>query len=306
MCGCFKNSFSAATDNSMSISRFICIVVILFIAGKSYAQSSIKASVNKNRILIGEPIELTVEANLPVKGKVFSIDTIPHFEMLGQPVIDTPIVEGNTRPFKGVYTITSFDSGRWSIPSFTLARNIKTDTIPIAVVFTENFDPTQQYHDIKDIIEVDITRKKFSWWWYAAGGAVLIAIIIYLLRRKKPVKEVKPKILVSPYEEAMKGLEELKRTKPETKLYYSKLTDIFRLYIYRKKDILSLQKTTDDLVLQLKGLNLPKEQFDKLSQSLRLSDFVKFAKYVPSENDDRDIMSAIESAIKTIEQPVAP
>ncbi len=80
----------------------------------------------------------------------------------------------------------------------------------------------------------------------------------------------------------MKQLEQLQRDKPETKLYYSKLTDIFRLYIFQKKGILSLQKTTDDLVIQLKSLNLNKEQFDKLSQSLRLSDFVKFAKYIPS------------------------
>ena len=115
------------------------------------------------------------------------------------------------------------------------------------------------------------------------------------------MKEVKPKILVSPYEEAMKGLEELKRTKPETKLYYSKLTDIFRLYIYRKKDILSLQKTTDDLVLQLKGLNLPKEQFDKLSQSLRTSDMVKFAKYIPSKDDDRFSLDAVKKSIQSIE-----
>jgi len=55
-------------------------------------------------------------------------------------------------------------------------------------------------------------------------------------------------------------------------------------------------------VIQLKSLNLNKEQFDKLSQSLRLSDFVKFAKYVPSNDDDRNAFSEIKNAIIAIEK----
>jgi hypothetical protein len=52
----------------------------------------------------------------------------------------------------------------------------------------------------------------------------------------------------------------------------------------------------------LKSLNLHKEQFGKLSQSLRLSDFVKFAKYIPSNDDDRNAFSEIRNAIVTIEK----
>jgi hypothetical protein len=68
---------------------------------------------------------------------------------------------------------------------------------------------------------------------------------------------------------------------------------------------LSLQKTTDDLVIQLKSLNLSKEQFDKLSQSLRLSDFVKFAKYIPGKEDDSNSFNEIRNAIITIEKTEA-
>ena len=47
---------------------------------------------------------------------------------------------------------------------------------------------------------------------------------------------------------------------------------------------------------------IPKEQFEKLSQSLRLSDFVKFAKYIPSLEDDKNSFDTINWSIQKIEQ----
>jgi len=49
-------------------------------------------------------------------------------------------------------------------------------------------------------------------------------------------------------------------------------------------------------------LKIAKEQFDQMSQSLRLSDFVKFAKYIPSEGDDKNAFGAISGSIQQIEQ----
>ncbi|MBL7745490.1 MAG: hypothetical protein JNN00_18615 [Chitinophagaceae bacterium] len=88
----------------------------------------------------------------------------------------------------------------------------------------------------------------------------------------------------------------------EHKEYYSKLVDIFRLYVEKKKGIHSLQKTTDDLVVQLKTIPVTRDLFEKLSQSLRLADFVKFAKYIPSDDDNRNTFETIKRTISEIEQ----
>lgn len=274
----------------------------------SFAQGGVivKATVNKNRILIGEPLLLTIETEIPENDpiKFISIDSIAHFEFLEKPVIDTASTKSGTT-IKGIYKITSFDSGHWIIPSFILFDAVKTDTISIDVVFSD-FDPKQDYHDIKDILEAKPPAKKTEWWLYAAGGALLLALLLfYLLRKKKPQLVSVAKASINPYEEAMKELEQLQRQKPEAKQYYSKLTDIFRLYVFQKKGILSLQKTTDDLGLQLKGLNFSKEQFEKLSQSLQLSDFVKFAKYIPSNEDDVICFNEIKKSIMILEQPAS-
>jgi hypothetical protein len=284
--------------------KIIFFLAFLFIvqALRAQGKATIKASLDKTKILIGEPVQLTVEVALPpgAATRFITIDSIAHFEFAGQPQVDS-IKTNNGITIKGVYMITSFDSGHWVIPAFVLSKSVKSDTIPVDVVFSE-FDPSQDYHDIKDILEVNPSKKKTPWWWYAAGGGVLLALLLlYLLRKKKPVPHLVPMQLISPYEEAMKQLEQLQRDQLQAKQYHSKLTDIFRLYIFRKKGILSLQKTTDDLVVQLKNLELGKEQFDKLSQSLRLSDFVKFAKYIPSNEDNSKCLEEIKNSITSIE-----
>ena len=70
----------------------------------------------------------------------------------------------------------------------------------------------------------------------------------------------------------------------------------------KERPELSMQKTTDDLVVQLRGLPMDRLQFEKLAQSLRLSDFVKFARYVPSAEDDRNTFETIKNAIVAIEK----
>jgi hypothetical protein len=282
-------------------------IPLLFFSGAailSNAQNktTVKASIDKNKILIGEPIKLSVEVNIPRNEAIrfFTIDSLPHFEFLEKQKIDTS-GSGNETVLKQAFKITSFDSGHWVIPSFVLEKNITTDTIPVDVDFS-NFDPNQDYHDIKDIIEVNPVEKK-NWLWFIISGAILfILIIIWLLsmRKKKVVLPGQP--VVNPYEEAIKQLEQLRKQKLPPKQYYSELVDIFRLYIFRKKEILSLQKTTDDLVMQLKDINLDKEQHAPLAQALRLSDFVKFAKYIPANEDDVNVFNIIKNSITTIEQ----
>ncbi len=277
----------------------------MFLVQVAIAQEgiTIKASVDKNKILIGEKIQLTIEAFIPTGSPVKfpDIDSLTHFEF-EKLAVDTADRSGGVAIIKK-YSITSFDSGHWVIPAFILSSTAKTDTIPVDVVFSD-FDPKQEYHDIKDILEVPPPAKgNKTWWFFIIGSALILAWqVYYFFTRKKSAPTLRRGVMTSPYEEALKQLEQLQREKPAAKQFYSTLTDIFRLYVFRKKRILSLQKTTDDLVLQLKDLDLPKDQFDKLAQALRLSDFVKFAKFVPSPGDDMNAFEEIKKTITTIEK----
>ncbi len=285
--------------------RTVALFCLLLAVTNVLAQNktTVKANVDKNKILIGERLHLTLEADIPENEPIrfFIIDTIPHFE-LDKQRIDTSYTSQGTF-LKQVISMTSFDSGHWVIPALSLGEKITTDSIPVDVAFSP-MDTAQDYHDIKDIIDVNPAKEKEkSWLWYAIGGGALLIILllVFLLRKKKPVV-VAAAPAIDPYEEANKQLEKLQQEKLDQKQYYSKLVDIFRVYVFKKKDIHSMQKTTDDLVVQLIGIPITKEQFEKLSQSLRLSDYVKFAKYVASAEDDKSTFETIKKTINEIEQ----
>jgi hypothetical protein len=279
---------------------------LFFFAIVSNAQHKIviKANVDKNNVVIGEQIHFKLEADFPPHEPIrfFSFDSIPHFEIVERKKIDT--IDNN----KGInlsqsLTLTSFDSGHWVIPAFELAGDTSmfTDTIPINVSFSP-FDPNQDYHDIKDVIDVKAEeKKKKDWYWYVAASVLIVATIIYLLARKKKRPEAKAPP-VDPFTEAKQELEKLRRENPASKLFYTRLVDIFRLYVLRRKGIESLQKTTDDLVVQLKLLKLPGDDFNQLAQALRMSDFVKFAKYEPSDADKQESFNIIKRSIENIQK----
>ena len=283
----------------------IYLLLFLMPAQAIWAQSGVKvkATVDRNKILIGEHFTLYLEADIPETEAIrfFDLDTLPHFEFLEKQKIDTSNTSEGT-VLKQEIRMTSFDSGRWVIPAMMLDQGIATDSIVMEVVFSSPFDPNQPYHDIKDVLDVEVEEKE-DWWWYAAGGGLLLLqLILWLVLRKKPVKVKPPPPPVNAYEEAMNDLARLQKEKTAPKIYYSSLVDIFRLYIARKKGISSLQKTTDDLVVQLKSLSIPHQDFDPMAQALRLSDYVKFAKYVPAAEDDRGSIIAIKNAIEAIEK----
>jgi hypothetical protein len=168
------------------------------------------------------------------------------------------------------------------------------------VVFSD-FDPNQDYHDITDIIDVEPAVKEQWWWWLAGGALLLIILIIWIIaRRKKPAPVIEKE--VDPFTEAMASLEEIRNKTGQPKEFYTALTNIFRLYVFRKKGITSMQKTTDDLILQLHGLPFTSTQYSNLSQALRLGDFVKFAKYNPTSEDNRFAFDEIKQSISDIEK----
>ncbi len=291
------------TGNYIHRIFFVFIFLLFLQNGFTQNKTTVKASIDKNTILIGEQIHLALEVNSPANQtlRFFSIDSIPHFEIIERLKIDTVGLENNIL-LRQNFRMTSFDSGQWLIPSFILCDKIRTEPIPVSVIFSE-FDPNKDYHDVKDIIEVDSAEeKKQVWMWLIAGTVVVIGLLIFLLRKKGkkiPVSEPSP---VDPYQDAMKQLEQIRKQNLSPIEFYSKVVDVFRYYVLYKKNILSLQKTTDDLVLQLKQIGLERNQFDNIAQALRLSDFVKFAKYKPSIEDNELFLKSIKNGIEEIER----
>ena len=77
--------------------------------------------------------------------------------------------------------------------------------------------------------------------------------------------------------------------------------DIFRAYLQKRKNIQSFSKTTDDISVRIGQLDMPREQYNELVQTLRLSDMVKFARFQPASSEREACVDIIKQNIITIE-----
>jgi hypothetical protein len=276
-------------------------------------EASVKATVDKQQILIGQPVRLLLEATVPeATGATTmtwpSLDSLPHFDWIEKGKLDSVIRPGE-KYYRQYLILTSFDSGAWSIPRLPFVAANKqylTDSLRVDVGYSK-LDPGKDYHDIKDILDVPNPNEKFISWIIAAVTFLALALVIWLIRKKRRLRRAgakEPDPVLPPYEHALRQLEELRRQKllenGQIKAYYTRLNDILHLFVLQKLGISSLADTNDELIRQLKGKSLTSEQSDGLEEALRMSDSVKFAKYLPGPEDNERNFRVIQSSVELL------
>lgn len=287
-------------------------ILILFSAVLARAQDiRVSATASTNKILIGEPIQLELEAELPSNALVgwFKLDSIPHFQFIQVNNADT-LQQVNTQRIKQLITITSFDSGSQVIPSFTLLignSRYATDSIPVEVGYSE-MDPNQPYHDIKDLIDVPEADNNYINYIIAAVSLLALGVLIWLLRRKKrtAVAAAAPQqIVLGAFEQARESLKALKAANlpanGQHKQFFVELNDILRIYL-RKKQIVTAPDASNDTVVMKLQSDLSRDQTIALAQTLRLADAVKFARYQPEIADQDEAFEVVSKTIPIIEE----
>ncbi len=295
------------------------LIFFLFSAQMSFAQlPTVKTSIDKNNILIGQQLNYRVETSMPdntFRLSWFSFpDTSGHFVVVAKNKIDSSSSNGNLN-FSQVITITSFDSGRRVIPPLALtfstlegdsSVNIYTDSIPVNVSYSPT-DSIKPFHDIKTILEVN---KDWPWWvWALIGLAIVLVLllILFLLRLLKKKKTTNSLFTskVSPYDEAMQSLSNLEKEQliqnNKVKEYHTKLTEIFKRYLSRKTNMNQLHLTSDELLMELSDLNLPKTEIADFANSIRMGNAVKFAQYIPPVYENEKCFSQTKEMISSID-----
>jgi hypothetical protein len=278
------------------------LVFILIIATQAgFTQpSKFSASVDRNKILIGEPFELSLKAF--VAGNSISwpvVDSIPHFEILTKQKLDSQVNNG-TLILNQVITLTSWDSGRWAIPSFSIDGSVPSPPILMSVAYAP-FDTAQEYHDVKDIMDAAPVARP-QWHWYLIGALLLAVLFLLLFPRPKGKKE--PGFIPDPgiYKQSLAELDALQKGMPEDAgVLYTKLIGIFRTYLWKRKGLYSHAKTTDDLAAQLQQFPLSAAVQAALLQTLSLSDLAKFAKVVPGKPERLHSIETVRQSIIAIE-----
>lgn len=200
---------------------------------------------------------------------------------------------------KGGVVITSFDEGIYVLPPLAVLR-MSSDGVADTLVFepqrlevktmpvdTATFVP----HDIKGQIGYPVTfREVVPWVAAGLGSLALVCLAVWLLvrmkRRHDPAYAHKdPAHIV-----ALRKLDRYRGSKmwvPEKqKAFYSGVTDTLREYIAARYGIGAMEMTTAEIFAGMKESDVPEELLEALRELFERADFVKFAKFVASEEEN--------------------
>ena len=284
--------------------RTIVLVTVLFFTLLSRGQELVVTAVpDTNIIYIGDQIHFIVSAAFPEDSEV-SLNTVSDtlsekIIILGTPGRDTISMADGSRAIIDDYIITSFEAGTYVIPPF-YAETAYGDSInrvysgyselTVKKPLITPADTTDVIFDIVGPRKAPLTLREILP--YVILAALMI-LILWLLARYLPRKPVRKLKRPGPPAEpahiiAMRELERLKLEqlwqKGEIKEYYSRLSEILRIYIDNRFEISSPELTTDETVrMLLRAALLKKDEMTLIRELLSLSDMVKFAKYLPHE-----------------------
>ncbi|HEY4787683.1 MAG TPA: hypothetical protein VIH57_16615 [Bacteroidales bacterium] len=280
----------------------LAIAFVLLQNVVSIAQQ-VNARLDSSVIKIGDQVKLHFDIEIPGNAKVnlpVFTDTISStIEVVKTFPPDFSRKNGKLHIVQDML-ITSFDSGYHQIPPiafpYTIGQN--KDTLHSAAlnltVNTIPVDTTKDFRDIKPPLSVRFSL--LDYWMYIAGffGLILIGFFIWFiikLRKKEPLFGT-DRVIEHPHVIALRELDVLRAEKlwqsGKIKPYYTKLTEIIRLYIFNRFQVNALEMTSEEIINVLKsaGLEDP-NNIELIHQMFSTADLVKFAKWqpLPDENE---------------------
>ncbi len=224
--------------------------------------------------------------------------------------LDTLKVSKGQMDLRGSVKITSFEEGLYELPQIAvlkLGSNGIADTLlfdPMRLevktmpVDTATFVP----HDIKGQIRYPVTfREVLPWIGLAVLIILLIWLVVYLIRRYIRKSDPAYARRDPAHIVALRKLDKYRGSKmwaPEQqKTFYSGVTDVIREYMAARYEFGAMEMTTAEIFDEMKSKDAPKELLDEVRELFERADFVKFAKFTASDDDNA---KALPTAVKFV------
>jgi len=290
--------------------RYSAILIYIYVSLSCVTGQDVKvtAAFDSSRIYIGDQTYFTITIDKPVS----YILSIPFFrdslrskiEILKGPLTDTSFFKDGRMRIKQKYLVTSFDSGYYQLPPVYAEmrdeRGIKrfySDFSQLEVLRVK-ITPPDTASKIFDIIKpykAPLTVGEVLPWLLVLlllSAVVWYSIRIIIKMRMKKSGEVVIVNTDPAHVIAFRQLKQLKEDKlpekGEIKGYYTRLTEIVRIYLENRFGIYSMELTTVETLSELRKAGFKEDEpYRKLRTVLTGADLVKFAKYSPepSENE---------------------
>lgn len=279
--------------------------VLVFAASLALAEDvpfSLKATINKKRIFIGDKVRYKVE---PPAGRAKFEFKFPEFK--DHKIGDCEVKDSGNDWLE----ITSYYVGKRTIPSVELKFRKKGDkewkigkTNELTLTVESVLPKGVGLHDIRDIKPLIYPFSILKLLMQIGLGALILWIlfrIIKLFIRKPP-----PKL---PYQIAIEELDAAKKkllSGGDTKEYYVAISDAVRRYIEKVFSLRAPEMTTQEFLMSLNdSAKLSVEYRDLLKIFMEACDLVKFAKHTPDLSEIDSVLTTAKTFVERTKEVYA-
>lgn len=265
---------------------------IFFISAFNYAQTKVDVSVDTNKVLVGDVIQMDVlvESDTQVLWPDIPALITP-VEVQSFSEIDS-VLTSKKHSYHQNFSIQHFDTGEFVLPQIPFVSSngdtFYSDSVDISFV-PVLLDTTNAFFDIKPPEEVPFNFSEAKPFIFVSLIILLSIILAYYLIQKfrnrnlvfqEEVIDLTPCDILAL--EALKELELLGLCESgEVKSHYVQLTEILRVFFDREYQLDTIESTTEEIVELLKSKNIDKSLRNDIRSLLEEADLVKFAKRNP-------------------------
>lgn len=283
------------------------------------ANTTITATLDSAYILMGKQTTLHLEivgdndaGHLQLDNNADTI--VKEVEIINLLPADTADLGNNRRQIKQDMIIQSFDSGLYTLPPFVYVSGkdtFRSNTLVLKVLPVP-VDTLQSVHGYADVVDAKSHFFDFlpdfvtdNWGWILLGILLVAgAVAAYFVATKRvTIQLVPPKKPIPPYQLAIENLNRLRDEKlcekGQEKEFYTRLTDILRIYLDQRFGINAMEMTSSQIISKLNDNEQTKQPNRYMRQILEIADFVKFAKVRPLPDDN---VKSFNSAIRFVEE----
>jgi len=299
-----------------------CFFIALGIS-ESYAGESIsvRADVNKGFVTIGEHVQCTVLVRHSSAIRLLSSIEFPNtrdFEIKVSRDI-SPKEEKGVMISGRQFEIAAYGLGEFVIEGIPIQymsasgeqKEIRTNRLYITVESVDKSGkPKSDIRGIKGPADLPSTIGR---WMLVLIFLLLLAASGMILWKRfvhgKPLSPV-DNVVLTPHEEAYQALRRLYDSslirEGRVKEYYIRLSEIIKRYLERRFEFSAVEKTTEEIVSDLRHIELDGAIRSAIRGFLDDTDIVKFAKYLPEPQEivaiNRQSMNIVDKT-KIVETP---
>lgn len=296
----------------------MAIIAVASVFTATAGNVTVKTSLDSAYIVMGRttPLHVQIVQDRGTVGSFINLgDTLNRYvEVNTVYPADTSDIGSGREEILQKIIIQSFDSGLYTLPPLTYTvgnDTVRSNELVLKVIPV----PVDTMTTVHDFAGVTVPHTRLwdylpdfvadYWWIYLVLVVIALAVAAWIIWRRNHRREaIEAERVPSlpPYELAVKQLNELKAEKlcenSREKEYYTRLTDILRVYLDTRFGINAMEMTSTQIMRRVRAHDTTKPSAALMKQILEIADFVKFAKVRPLPDDN---VKSFNQAVQFVE-----